>query len=127
MTTFTISGKLVGMNEIIGAARTHWAKSAKQKKQTQDQIIWELRQQRVKPITDYPVTLSFAWYEQNRRRDPDNFTAGGRKVILDALQEAGIMRNDGWDEVAGWADEWKVDKERPRVEVTISTLENQHD
>lgn len=64
------------------------------------------------------VYLRFGWAEPNTRRDPDNFCAGGRKVVLDALVRAGVLPGDGWKHVAGWCDEWLVSSE-PGVSVTL--------
>ena len=38
------------------------------------------------------------WIRINRRRDPDNLTIGA-KFVLDSLKSAGIIENDGWNEV----------------------------
>ena len=42
------------------------------------------------------VQIAFDWYEADRRRDPDNVSAGGRKIILDAAQAIGLLAHDGW-------------------------------
>ena len=63
--------------------------------------------------------MRYTWYEPNRRRDKDNICAGGRKVIQDALVKGGYLRNDGWKEIAGFSDEFRVDKSCPRIEVEI--------
>ena len=63
--------------------------------------------------------FSFLWIERNRRRDKDNVAAGGRKLILDGLVEAGILPDDSWKYVVGWEDHFAVDKVKPGVRVTI--------
>lgn len=68
-----------------------------------------------------PATFRFRWYEQNRRRDKDNVSAFGRKVILDGLVQAGILPNDNWNYVEGFRDEFYVDADRPRVIVEVYT------
>lgn len=55
------------------------------------------------------VLLQFDWREANRRRDPDNLVAGGRKIILDSLVKAEVLPNDGWAHVLGWTDTFAVD------------------
>lgn len=49
----------------------------------------------------------------------DNVSAFGRKVIQDALVVAGKLKNDGWDNIRGFCDDFAIDKEKPRIEVTI--------
>lgn len=43
----------------------------------------------------------------------------GRKVIQDALVRAGVLKNDGWAQIEGFSDEFRVDEKHPRVEVEI--------
>lgn len=61
--------------------------------------------------------LRFEWAEPNMRRDPDNFCQP--KGILDALQHAGVLPNDGWRQVLSIAHRWRVDKACPGVRVTL--------
>jgi hypothetical protein len=65
------------------------------------------------------VTLSFTWIERNRRRDPDNITAGGRKIILDALVQAKILDDDSSHYVLGWTDAFMINKDAPGVRVEL--------
>jgi len=61
----------------------------------------------------------FEWKERDRRRDPDNIAAAGRKLILDGLVLAGVLPDDGWNHVLGWTDRFEVDRERPGVLVEL--------
>ena len=61
--------------------------------------------------------LHFTWFCKDRKQDPPNICAGGRKFICDALQTAGIIENDGWKNIDGFSDSFIIDKEKPRVEV----------
>jgi hypothetical protein len=67
-----------------------------------------IRASKLKPVKHYPVYVNITWKEPNRKRDPDNI-AGGKKFIMDALQAEGIIRNDGWKEIAGYNDYFRVD------------------
>ena len=71
----------------------------------------------VRPIKT-PITIHFHWIEPNTRRDLDNIRFGA-KYILDGLQESGRLPNDGWDWVRGMSDTFSVDKDNPRIEVSI--------
>lgn len=66
--------------------------------------------------------MTYRWYEPNRKRDKDNIAAVGRKIIQDALVEAGVIRNDGWNDIRGFSDEFYVDKNEPRIEVEIEEV-----
>ncbi|WP_230197975.1 RusA family crossover junction endodeoxyribonuclease [Megasphaera massiliensis] len=66
--------------------------------------------------------IKFHWVEKNKRRDKDNI-AFAKKFILDALQEMGILQNDGWSEILGFSDTFDVDKDNPRIEVSLLSEE----
>lgn len=70
-----------------------------------------------------PVYMEYRWYEKNRRRDLDNISSFGRKVIQDALVQAHVLQNDGWKEITGFSDDFFVDAENPRIEVLIREVE----
>jgi Holliday junction resolvase RusA-like endonuclease len=57
-------------------------------------------------------------YRDARRGDLDNF----EHAIGDALQKAGIIKNDS--QIESWDGTRKLlDKERPRVEITIEAMD----
>lgn len=72
-------------------------------------------QKKLKP----PVRISYLFVEQNRRRDHDNVSGFFHKVFQDSLVKAGMLENDGWNEIVGYRDDFTVDKNNPRVEVSI--------
>ena len=74
--------------------------------------------QGLKPLKT-PVYFSIHYFEPNRRRDPDNISGFFRKAFLDALVRGGYLPNDGFKEVFGFMETFDVDKDRPRIEVTI--------
>lgn len=53
-----------------------------------------------------------------RNEDPDNFVAGAHKFVFDGLKASGVIPNDGWKQVLGFADFWQTG-ERPGVLVAI--------
>lgn len=63
--------------------------------------------------------MVYNWYEKDRRRDKDNVSGFGRKVIQDALVKAKILKNDGWKDIDGFSDKFYVDTKNPRVVVEI--------
>jgi Holliday junction resolvase RusA-like endonuclease len=72
-----------------------------------------------------PVRMRYKWYEKDRRRDKDNISGYGRKVIQDGLVKAGVLLDDGWKDIDSFSDEFAVDKQRPRVEIEIEESEGE--
>ena len=66
--------------------------------------------------------MRYRWYEKDRRRDLDNVSSFGRKVIQDALVQTHVIKNDGWKEITGFSDEFFVDADNPRIEVEIEEV-----
>lgn len=46
------------------------------------------------------LTMIFVWHEDDRHRDPDGVSAGGRKIVLDGLVKAGALCTDGVRSIA---------------------------
>lgn len=111
----TIPGRLCSLNEYIAACRTNPHAGAKLKKETEEQIVWYLARL---PRFERPIRLHFLWVEPNAKRDLDN-VAAGKKFVLDAMQTAGKLPNDNRKFVKGFSDEFAIDKENPRIEITI--------
>lgn len=124
MTEFTILGRLDGLNEYTVANRSNRYQGAAVKKRNQQQVLASLI--KCRDTYDEPVYIKIVWYEANRKRDKDNI-AFGKKYILDALVQKGILRNDTWECVAGFEDRFEVDKAHPRIEVKIFTKEEMRD
>lgn len=116
-----IPGPLPGLNEIIEAKgnRYHGGRSAYTSlKKSWGQTVGLLAQsQRLQPLEGGHFV--YLWREKSKRRDPSNFTAGGRKIIEDALQETALLPNDGWKQVVSFQDFWLVDTGRPGVTVWV--------
>lgn len=123
-----IPGPLPGLNEILdargivmktkdGVARRHDGYS-KMKRTWSERIALYARQQGFATVTG----AAHFWYniaEPNRRRDPSNFVAGAVKLIEDALQDAGLLKNDGWEHVLSIKTEWRLVPDRPGVMLTV--------
>jgi len=109
--SFFIPFTLPSLNEIISAAKSGRGKGnayARMKKKYTDDIYWCIKEARLKPMEK--ATILFYWKEKNKRNNPDNIIVG-KKFILDSLVNAGILKNDGWSEVIGFADKWAVSNE----------------
>ena len=44
------------------------------------------------------------------------------KCIQDAMQEIGLIDNDGWKNIENFTHDFYVDKENPRIEVFIENV-----
>jgi len=118
MKKLVIPDRMPGLNKVLGRANANRYAGGKLKKEWTERVAWECKTQDIGKLNE-PVELEFRWFEPNRKRDPDNFTSAGRKLLLDGLQMAGCLRNDGWKNIAGFSDKWSVDKDNPRVVVII--------
>jgi Holliday junction resolvase RusA-like endonuclease len=115
---FTIRGTLPGLNELIEAERRNRYAGAALKKQSESVVMHAARSLGKMRFTE-PVYMVYHWYEPNRRRDKDNISSFGRKVIQDALVKSKILQNDGWNNIIGFEDRFEVDKKNPRIVVEI--------
>ena len=119
---FFILTQLPTLNEYTNASRANKYGSAAIKKNVERSLQWEIKMQLGNWHTDRPVFLVFEWYEKNQRRDKDN-VAFAKKFIQDALVKAGVLQGDGWKHVTGFIDLFEIDKDRPRVEVSIMEVQ----
>lgn len=119
-----IPGALNNLNDYIAAERTNRHKGAKMKSDNGNIVSVAIRQCMRGIRIDKPVFMEYTWVEKNRRRDLDNISSFGRKVIQDALVETGVLKDDGWKYVVGFSDRFQVDKEHPRIEVLIREVES---
>jgi len=115
---FTIEGRLPGINEYVLAERGNRYNGAKLKKTSQRTVEYYIQAARL-PRVRTPIRIVYTFFEKDRRRDKDNIAGFAHKVIQDALVEQRIIDDDGWREISGWTDAFAVDKERPRIEVTL--------
>ena len=118
----TIPGRLPGLNEYTRACRAHPMAGAKMKREAQDAVLWCARAARLRPHGG-PVRVRDQFFEAPARkgarlRDKSNIASFAVKVIEDALVEAGLIPDDGWDEVAGYSCEFARTAD-PRIVVTI--------
>lgn len=117
-----IPGKLCGLNDYIAAERTNRHKGAKMKADSGNIVAVAIRQCMRGVSIDRPVEMHYTWYEPNRRRDLDNVSSFGRKVIQDSLVQCGVLKDDGWKYVVGFSDRFEVDAKNPRIEVLIKEV-----
>ena len=71
------------------------------------------------PVSQYPFNIKFAWYFPDLRTDPDNRAGVGQKIVLDSLQDAGIIRNDTLKDVNYISHSFSLDRENPRLIIRL--------
>lgn len=114
-----IPGRLPGLNEYISAERTHRQQGAMMKRESQRIICAEIQQQLNGVHFTGPVKMHYLWIERDMRRDKDNISSFGRKVIQDALVTCHVLAGDGWRHISGFEDAFAVDAKKPRIEVEM--------
>lgn len=110
--------RLPCLNDFIKAANKNRYAGANLKKEWQNAVAMALKGQINRPLVE-PVRLHYLWVEPNERRDKDNVSGFGHKIVQDALVQIGALKNDGWANVLGSSDDYAIDKENPRVEIEI--------
>lgn len=120
-----IYGELTTLNSYVNSQRINRYVGAKLKKdETHKCVIYIQKAMKNGILFEFPCQLKFTWYCKNKRQDPDN-VAFAKKFILDGMQEAGLIANDNWATMAGgFVDEFRIDKENPRVEIEV--IDNEH-
>lgn len=114
-----IPTRLNNLNDYITADRTNRYKGAAMKARNEALVKVAIKQQMRSIRIERPVYMEYTWYERNKRRDLDNISSFGRKVIQDALVQTSVLVNDGWNEIVGFSDQFYVDAANPRIEVLI--------
>jgi len=73
-------------------------------------------------LYDQRCHFVITYYCKDKRTDKDN-TAFAKKFIFDGMVQSGLIKNDGWQNVDGWTELFKIDKINPRVEICVIPLQ----
>lgn len=119
---FTIPGRLDALNEYTSANRQNPYVGGKMKRDNESIVIWSIRQQLKGISISRPVIIHYAFYEKNKRRDKDNILSAAMKFIQDSLVKCCVLKNDGWSEIENFTHTFSVDKNNPRIEVTLEEV-----
>jgi len=103
----------------------HWAKRARYLKM----IMWEIWAEILRytlrpknPIKKAELTFKL-YFRTNRKRDSQNYIAGGLIAVADSLVQLGIIKDDNYKVIGDPIVELYVDKEDPHTEIIIEKLE----
>lgn len=125
--TLTIFGRLDNLNNYTTACRTNQYKGGQMKAKNENICKIYIKSQLRGIHIGQRVYMRYRWYERDKRRDLDNVSSFGRKVIQDSLVGCGVLKNDGWREIAGFSDDFFVDSKNPRIEVDIEEVDGWRD
>lgn len=124
MITCTFLGQIAGLNDMTGGkVRAHWSSSYRLKKEQVEFFQWSVKKSLVVTPTKWPAEAVITYYEPDRRRDVDNVTGAGAKIILDALVELKALPNDSRKYIRKLTQDVLVDKGNPRIEIIIKEIE----
>ena len=116
----TIQGEFCDLNTYIAALNKN-RYAANEIKQTEtDRVAWQCKGL---PKMNH-VQVDFDWYCSNKKKDKDNI-AFGKKFILDGLVKAGVIPNDGWNNIESFTDSFNIDKDNPRVKIYIEEVSDE--
>lgn len=126
---FTIPIRLPGLNDYIAALDHNRHTGNRLKKETEKDICAAIAiactKGTLRSIEDdeYPLRVNFEWHERTKRRDLDNI-ASAKKYILDAMQEAGIIKGDGQKYVGDINDIFCIPSDEDKVIVYVERLKS---
>ena len=121
MKKIVIDGELTDLNKFIQSLKTNRWKGQSVKNDETERVAWDCKIQNIKPVLDYPIKIKYCWYSKDKRMDIDN-VAFAKKFINDGLKMAGVIIDDSRKFIAGFSDDFFIDKNRPRVEVFIESV-----
>lgn len=116
-----IAGKFPTLNEYILKCRVNPVVGNRFKQKWEKEILKQVKDRK---LFERPVTISYSFYEENKRRDADNVFAFFSKVFQDALVSAGVLKDDSRKYVTGFEAVFYEDKLYPRIEVEIKEKED---
>lgn len=118
----TIPGRLEGLNDYTAANRTSPNKGGKMKRECEDTVIWCIRQQLKGLHIQAPVLIYYHFFEKDRRRDGDNILSCATKFVQDSLVKTKVLQNDNRECIPHFHHGISVDRQEPRIEITITEL-----
>lgn len=123
---FVIPGTMPSLNEYLTACNKAPKIGAAMKRKYKNLAVDAIRFSSMKRYkAEKPLIVHFVYYEPNKRRDKDNLDGMCRKCVFDALQECGVIPNDGWKEIENYTHDFYVadNPKNVRIEVYLEEVE----
>ena len=99
--------KMPSLNQYVTECRRNRYAGAKFKRDAEEAVSWYLSRL---PKFHNPIFIKFHWTEKTRKRDLDNVSGFGHKVILDAMVKLGKIPDDRTKFVKGFCDSYSIGK-----------------
>ena len=126
----TVKGFDSGLNELLAAQARHYDSRTKRmkvcnpEKSKNDKLclknIWrDMYGVKLHP----PITIHYNIFVKDKKHDRMNIISAFDKSFCDALQTAKVLENDGYNDIVKTDWEMHVDKDNPRILVTIKEVE----
>ena len=112
-----IEGSLLSLNEVINTAKQHWSLYAKEKKQRTYSVGVLAMAAGLKPVKTPPL-IRIWFFAKDKRIEKDNLLIN-TKYVLDGLVEGRVLEDDRWDQIGDLDFRFRIDRDRPRIEVEI--------
>lgn len=116
-----IQGELPDMNSYIKALSNNRFTGGKIKQVATDKVAWETKKFATRKLLP-PYHFIFNWYCKNKKKDKDNISSMGIKVIFDGLQKSKVIPQDTWNVIQSFENHFFIDAKNPRIEVFIQSL-----
>ena len=115
-----------GLNELLDGRvynpRTH--KYHNSVKSNNDKVCFLAIQKHLKGVhISNPIRCTYKIYSKDKMHDRSNIYSAVEKSFLDALQQAKVIKNDGFDDVYDSVFYTELCRENPRIEIRIDVLE----
>ena len=109
---------LPDLNKYIHQERTSRYSGAKIKKEWTNITKMLAIANKLKPMQS-PVEVYVSFYKKNKKVDKDNLLVN-IKFLLDGLVAAGVLHDDGWDDILHLGFHWYIDPDNDeRMEVEL--------
>ena len=122
---FIIKGTMPSLNEYLAETGRRPQIGGKLKKEYKTLASAYIRRDLKRWKATKPVVLHYVFYEPNMKRDHDNVFSFASKSIQDALQDCGVIENDGWKHILNFTHDFYVDRINPRIEVYIEEIDDE--
>ena len=122
---FTIKGTMPSLNEYLAEVGRRPQIGGKMKREYKMLASSYIRRDLKRWKATKPIILHYVIYEPNMKRDHDNVFAFISKSVQDALQDCGVIENDGWKQILNFTHDFYVDKFNPRIEVYIEEIDDE--